>query len=140
MAEMSKSCCALSPVCGGVMGCWSAGGPFGVGAPLGSIIITTPSPVVPGLPPPWGGLKGPLWSMSLDGNESVILWCRGSVVLVPIPQLPSNPACSAAQPPLPPSPPLQLTPQTYSDVSKSLFALQNRSEVGGKRNNRQSRR
>ena len=104
MAEMSKSCCALSPVCGGVMGCWSAGGPFGVGAPLGSIIITTPSPVVPGLPPPWGGLKGPLWSMSLDGNESVILWCRGSVVLVPIPQLPPNPACSAAQPP-PPAPP-----------------------------------
>ena len=91
------------------MGRWSAGGPFGVGAPLGCIIITTPSPVVPGLPPPWGGLKGPLWSMSLDGNESVILWCRGSVVLVPIPQLPPNPACSAAQPPLPPPPPAHPT-------------------------------
>lgn len=47
--------------------------------------------------------------MSLDGNESVILWCCGSVVLVPIPQLPPNPACSAAQPPLPPPPPAHPT-------------------------------
>ena len=64
--------------------------------------------------------------MSISGNESTILWFRGSVLLVLIPPLPPGPAHP------PPSPP-QLTPRTYSDVSKSRFALQNTSEMGEKK-------